>query len=61
MTNVTNYGPLWQIQEQIKAKKLLIRADHEDIDRITHRMKKTMKELEEYEKAEVVLRGINND
>lgn len=44
-------GPLWQIEQAIKANKLLLQANRDDIKRAQQREADTIKELGEYERA----------
>lgn len=52
---MTEFSPLWQMQEACKARKLLIKAYTADIERYQMLLSKTMKDLEEYETAVALL------
>ena len=49
MNNTTQYGPIWQLKEAVKSKKLLVKAYSEDIERSQKLLSKSIEELAEYE------------
>lgn len=49
MSNATQNGPIWQLKEAVKSKKLLVKAYSEDIERSQKLLSKSIEELAEYE------------
>jgi hypothetical protein len=59
MTRVNSV--LWQIEQNIASKKLLIKAADEDITRAQHRRAEAIESLKEYEDAFSILKASQAD
>lgn len=49
MNDQKNYGPIWQLKENVKSKHLLIKSYAADIERSQKLLSNIMEELAEYE------------
>lgn len=48
---MNDYGPIWQLKENLKAKRLLVKSYTGDISRSQELLSKTMVEIKQYEDA----------
>ena len=48
---MNDYGPIWQLKENLKAKRLLVKAHTSDIARSQELLSKVMLEINQYENA----------
>lgn len=52
---MTEYGPVWQIQQNIASKEAVLRCAHDDLKKANERIARTTAELAEYEIALTIL------
>lgn len=46
---MVDYGPIWQLKENLKGKTLLLRSYYDDLKRTQKLIEQTLKEVDEYE------------